>query len=136
MRRGGRGKSSGGRGGDARRGGGGRGGGGFDRTSAPPPQPLSETYKATVKSVALEAAPFGVFVELTNPGARHHGKGGLLQDPSAAMGVLWIARFIAFWEEVCARAAHKPPLLCSHFFSPPDPCACTFCVCAGLCRFA
>ena len=83
MRRGGRGKGSGGRGGDARRGGGGRGGGGFDRTSAPPPQPLSETYKATVKSVALEAAPFGVFVELTNPGARHHGKGGLLKARSS-----------------------------------------------------
>ena len=83
MRRGGRGKGSGGRGGDARRGGGGRGGGGFDRTNAPPPQPLSETYKATVKSVALEAAPFGVFVELTNPGARHHGKGGLLKARSS-----------------------------------------------------
>ena len=83
MRRGGRGKGSGGRGGDARRGGGGRGGGGFDRTSTPPHPPLSETYKATVKSVALEAAPFGVFVELTNPGARHHGKGGLLKARSS-----------------------------------------------------
>lgn len=33
-----------------------------------------------------------------------HGPGGLLKDPSAAMGVLWIARYLAFWEEVCARA--------------------------------
>ena len=34
-----------------------------------------------------------------------HGPGGLLQDPSAAMGVLWIARFLAFWEEVRAELA-------------------------------
>jgi hypothetical protein len=33
-----------------------------------------------------------------------HAKGGVLKDPSAAMGVLWIGRFVAFWEEVQPEA--------------------------------
>ena len=38
------------------------------------------------------------------------GKGGMIKDPSAAMGVLWIARFIQFWQEICIlRAAPAPP---------------------------
>ena len=38
-----------------------------------------------------------------------HGAGGLLKDPSAAMGVLWICRFLTFWEEVCLMRAQPPP---------------------------
>jgi hypothetical protein len=39
-----------------------------------------------------------------------HGKGGILQDPSAAMGVLWIARFLMFWQEIChLRSQPLPP---------------------------
>jgi hypothetical protein len=49
-----------------------------------------------------------------------HGKGGVLQDPSAAIGVLWIGRFVAFWEQVCdfpcatclEIKTHALPLLC------------------------
>ena len=33
-----------------------------------------------------------------------HGSGSELKDPSAAMGALWVVRFLAFWEEVCARS--------------------------------
>lgn len=38
-----------------------------------------------------------------------HGAGGLLADPSAAMGVLWIGRLLAFWVEVCVLRAQPPP---------------------------
>uniref|UniRef100_A0A6T8BYJ5 Glycolipid transfer protein domain-containing protein n=1 Tax=Prymnesium polylepis TaxID=72548 RepID=A0A6T8BYJ5_9EUKA len=30
-----------------------------------------------------------------------HGSGTELKDPSAAIGVIWVVRFLAFWEEVC-----------------------------------
>jgi len=30
-----------------------------------------------------------------------HGSGSELKDPSAAMGAVWVIRFLAFWEEVC-----------------------------------
>ena len=44
-------------------------------------------------------------------GAQMHQPGGLLADPSAAMGLLWARRGLEFWihvfkaklEEVCAR---------------------------------
>ena len=35
-----------------------------------------------------------------------HGAGGVLKDPSAAMGILWLVRFIAFWEQVCKLRAN------------------------------
>ena len=38
-----------------------------------------------------------------------HGAGGVLKDPSAAMGVLWIARFLGFWEEIVLMRAQPPP---------------------------
>ena len=38
-----------------------------------------------------------------------HGAGGILADPSAAMGVLWIGRFLKFWQEVCILQAQPPP---------------------------
>lgn len=39
-----------------------------------------------------------------------HGAGGVLKDPSAAMGILWLIRFIAFWEEICSlRSKLQPP---------------------------
>jgi hypothetical protein len=34
-----------------------------------------------------------------------HGAGGVLHDPSAAMGVLWLGRLLHFWEEVCGLLA-------------------------------
>ena len=38
-----------------------------------------------------------------------HGAGGVLQDPSAAMGILWVARLLAFWEEVVVLRTVPPP---------------------------
>ena len=38
-----------------------------------------------------------------------HGAGGVLADPSAAMGVLWISRFVSFWEQICLMRLQPPP---------------------------
>ena len=62
---------------------------------------------------AVELAPVRSMRELLEAelGAQMHQPGGLLADPSAAMGLLWARRGLEFWihvfkaklEEVCAR---------------------------------
>lgn len=63
-------------------------------------------------ALASASAKGGSLVALlrSEVSAGMHGKGGMIKDPSAAMGVLWIARFIQFWQEICIlRAAPAPP---------------------------
>jgi len=62
---------------------------------------------------SFELAPVRSMRELLEAelGAQMHQPGGLLADPSAAMGLLWARRGLEFWihvfkaklEEVCAR---------------------------------
>ena len=70
----------------------------------PPPPPVEQSF---------ELAPVRSMRELLEAelGAQMHQPGGLLADPSAAMGLLWARRGLEFWihvfkaklEEVCAR---------------------------------
>ena len=74
----------------------------------PPPPPIQSQVEQS-----FELAPVRSMRELLEAelGAQMHQPGGLLADPSAAMGLLWARRGLEFWihvfkaklEEVCAR---------------------------------
>ena len=87
-------------------------------------------------ALASASAKGGSLVALlrSEVSAGMHGKGGMIKDPSAAMGVLWIARFIQFWQEICIlRAApHHPRASIFHSSSPSmAPTSTSFCPTTG-----
>ncbi|KAL1496569.1 hypothetical protein AB1Y20_014175 [Prymnesium parvum] len=68
-------------------------------------KPVAQQASGNLEKIRNGAAALGEgtsmrkLLQLERDSGMHRGTE--LKDPSAAMGALWIVRFLAFWEEVC-----------------------------------
>lgn len=89
------------------------GGGPFSQLSVKEARTNLEKIECGIKEMQAKGASMRSLLK-KEASSGIHSAGGVLKDPSAAMGLLWLMRFLAFWEEIClmrvSDAEHATPL--------------------------